>query len=144
MGLFPGTYQVRVDGRSPHIDAQNNSERSLAKSDKCCWFGRKSACAVHKRHNFTVSAKHDPLVHELPLQSPNRRKLNERIMSIAEAFVAATNLSCRQAASPAMHDFIVKLMQLGASLPREELRRVVDIGRFVDTISDRSMAEVVR
>jgi hypothetical protein len=84
------------------------------------------------------------LVHELLLQSPNRRKLNERIMSIAADFFAATNLSCRQAASRAMHDFIVKLMQPGASHPREELRRVVDIGRFVDTISDRSMAEAVQ
>jgi hypothetical protein len=65
-------------------------------------------------------------------------------MSIAADFRAATNLSCRQAVSPAMHDFIVKLMQLGASLPREELRRVVDIGPFVDTISDRSIAEAVR
>jgi hypothetical protein len=40
--------------------------------------------------------------------------VNEQIVSIAADFVVATNLSCRQAASPAMHDFIVKLMQLGA------------------------------
>jgi hypothetical protein len=63
---------------------------------------------------------------------------------MAADFVAATNLSCRQAGSPAMHDFIVKLMQLGPSLPREELRRVVDIGPLVDTSSDQSMAEAVR
>jgi hypothetical protein len=65
-------------------------------------------------------------------------------MSIAADVVAATNLSCRQAASPAMHNLIVKLMQLGASLPRDELRGVVDIGRLGDTISDRSMTEAMR
>jgi hypothetical protein len=49
------------------------------------------------------------------------------------------NLSGRQAASPARHDFIVKLMQRGASLPREGLHLF-----FVDMIRDRSMAEAVR
>jgi hypothetical protein len=67
-------------------------------------------------------ANDDPPVHELSAQSPNRRKLNERTISIEADFVAARNLGCAQAISSALYDFIVKLMQIGASFPREALR----------------------
>jgi hypothetical protein len=30
-----------------------------------CWLGRKTACVAHKRHNFTISAHDNHLMHEL-------------------------------------------------------------------------------
>jgi hypothetical protein len=42
-----------------------------------------------------------------------------------------------------MHNFIIELMQLGASLPREELLRIVEISPLVDHITDGAMAEAV-
>jgi hypothetical protein len=57
--------------------------------------------------------------------------LNERIISIAAEFVAVTNLNCRQAASPSMHNIIIELMQLGASLPRTKRLRVVEIASLI-------------
>jgi hypothetical protein len=73
-------------------------------------------CAAHKRHNFTLSANDNPRLYELPAHAPNRRKQNESITLIAAEFAAAMNLSCHQAAFPVKLDFIVKSVQLGASL----------------------------
>jgi hypothetical protein len=81
----------------------------------------------HKKHHFTLAANDHPLVRELPMQSPNGRKLNERIISISSDFIAATNLSHSQAAFPAIPDLIIKFMQFRAFRPSEELRRIVDI-----------------
>jgi hypothetical protein len=94
-----------------------------------CWLGRAMSPAAHKSHSSPLSANDVLVVRLLPAQSPNQRKLNDRIISMAADFGAVANLSCCQAASFALHDFIVKLMWLGVSLPCEELRRIVDIGR---------------
>jgi hypothetical protein len=51
--------------------------------------------------------------------------------------------SSRQSAFPAMHDFVVKLLELGASLPQEGPRRGVNIAPCADPSSNRSMAEAV-
>jgi hypothetical protein len=77
------------------------------------------------------------------VQTRNRLKLNQRIVSIATDFIDATNLSCRQAASPAMHEFIVSLIQLGAFLPRDDLHAIVDVPPLIDQITAQSAAQAL-
>jgi hypothetical protein len=43
-----------------------------------------------------------------------------------------------------MYSYIIELMQLGASLPREKLLRIVEIAPLVHRITDASMAEGFR
>jgi hypothetical protein len=43
-----------------------------------------------------------------------------------------------------MPNFIIELIQLGASLPGEELLRIVEITRFLDRITDATMVEAIR
>jgi hypothetical protein len=62
---------------------------------------------------------------------------------LAAAFVASTNLSFHQAASSVMHKFVVELIQLGASLPREAIDRIVDVPPLVDEINDHAVAEAI-
>jgi hypothetical protein len=76
-------------------------------------------------------------------QSFNRPILNKRILSLPASFAAATNLRFRQAASPAMHDFIIRLIQIGASLPRDALDTIVDIQPLIDEMTDGQVAEGV-
>jgi hypothetical protein len=79
-----------------------------AETRQCCWIGRKSTCIAQTKFNFALSANHDPLVDHLPTRTPNRSKLNERIISITAEFVTATNFSRRESASSAMHHFITQ------------------------------------
>jgi hypothetical protein len=70
--------------------------------------------------------------------------LNKKILSLAATFVATTNLSFRQTASPAMHEFMVRLIQLGASLPRDAFNTIVDVDQLIDQITDAQVAEQLR
>jgi hypothetical protein len=74
----------------------------------------------------------------------NREEINGRIHSLAAEFVTATNLSCRQAASSAMHVFIANLVELGASLPREHPGAIPDAQSLIDGISERTIADAIR
>jgi hypothetical protein len=85
----------------------------------------------------------DPQFHLHAPESPNRQKLKKQILSLGASFVAATNLSFRQAASPAMHDFITRLIQIGAPLPRDALDTIVDIPPLIDEMTDGQVAEAV-
>jgi hypothetical protein len=96
---------------------------------QCCWVRRQMGGTAHQKHNFTLRANDGPFVHEVPSQSPNRRKRNKQIISIATEFISTTNLSFRQ---------------IGASRPREELLRIVEIASLVDRITDATMAEAIR
>jgi hypothetical protein len=132
-----------IDQMGRHLAQYRCSKRVrtlTGETRQCCSVGRKNARSVHKRHDFTLSEINDLHIHEFPSQSPNRRKLNERIILIA----AATNRGCHQAASPTTHNFIIALLQVGASLPREKLLRIVQITPLVDRITDVSMDEAVR
>jgi hypothetical protein len=110
---------------------------------QCSWVGKKSACVAHTRHTYVRVPDENPLVHAESEQTRNRARLNQRIVSIAGDFIAATNLSCRQAASPAMHEFIIALIQLGASLPRDQLNAIVDVPPLIDQITAQGAAEAL-
>jgi hypothetical protein len=43
-----------------------------------------------------------------------------------------------------MHEFIVRLIQLGASLPRDALDTIVDVEPLVDQITEGEVSETVR
>jgi hypothetical protein len=43
-----------------------------------------------------------------------------------------------------MHNLIIELMQLGASLPQEKLLRIIEIAPLVDRLIDALMSEAVR
>jgi hypothetical protein len=107
------------------------------------WVGKKSKCAQHRKHIDRLPPGSDPQFHLHASQSLNRQKLHKRILSLAAPFVAATNLSFRQGASPAMHDFIIRLIQLGASLPRDALDTIVVIPPLIDEMTDCQVAEAV-
>jgi hypothetical protein len=47
---------------------------------------------------------------------------------LAATFLASTNLRYGQAASSAVREFIIELIQLGASLLREAIDWIVDVG----------------
>jgi hypothetical protein len=64
-------------------------------------------------------------------------------MSRAAEFVCATNLSCRQAASPAMHNFITSLIQMGSSLQIEHPDAAIDVMSLVDSMSDKTIADAI-
>jgi hypothetical protein len=68
----------------------------------------------------------------------------EKILSLAVTFVATTNLSFRQAASPAMHKFIIRPIQLGASLPRDALDTIIDVEPLIDRKTEGAVSETVR
>jgi hypothetical protein len=111
----------------------------------CCWLGHKTGCATHMNSCFPLSINDYPLVQELSAQSSNGRKLKEQIISIAAGFVSAMNLICCQAAPPVIYCFIVKLMTLGASLLRGELRRIVNIELLVDALPiNQSLTQSIR
>jgi hypothetical protein len=71
-------------------------------------------------------------------------EIEQKILSLAATFVATTNLSFRQAASPATHEFIVWLIQLGASLPRDALDTIVDGEPLIDQMAKGEVSETVR
>jgi hypothetical protein len=98
--------------------------------------GKKWKCAQHRKHIGRLLPDSDPQFHLRAPESLNRQKLNKRVLSLAASFVAATNLSFRQAASPAMHDVIIRVIQIGASLPRDGLDTIVDIPPLIDEMTN--------
>jgi hypothetical protein len=71
-------------------------------------------------------------------------EIEQKILSLAATFVATTNLSSRQAASPAMHKFIVRRIQLGASLPRDALDTIIDVEPLIDRMTEGEVSETLR
>jgi hypothetical protein len=59
-------------------------------------------------------------------------------------FVATTNLSFRQVAAPVMYEFIVRLVQLGALLPRDARDTIVDVEPLIDRMTEGEVSETVR
>jgi hypothetical protein len=111
---------------------------------QCSWTGQKAKCASHTDHDFSLPADDDPTFQIPEPISPNRVALNRTVLRIAGEFVASTNLSFRSAASPPMFNFIIKLIQLGASLPRDRLNTIQDVATLIDTFSDKAIASEVR
>jgi hypothetical protein len=95
-------------------------------------------------HTFLLPPNADPNFHPQTPKSANRQKLNKKILSLAATFVATTNFSFHQAASPAMHEFIVWLIQLGASLPRDALNIIGDVEPPIDQMTEGEVSETVR
>jgi hypothetical protein len=62
---------------------------------------------------------------------------------LAASFVAATNLSFHYAASPAMHDFIIRLIQIRESLRQDAFDTIVDIPPLIDEMTDGQVADAV-
>jgi hypothetical protein len=63
---------------------------------------------------------------------------------LAATFIATTSLCFRQAASPAIHEFIVRLIQLGALLPRDAFDTIVDVKPLIDRMTEGEVSETVR
>jgi hypothetical protein len=76
--------------------------------------------------------------------SRNRAKLNKRILGTAAEFVTATSVSCRQAVSPAMHEFILNLIQISACVQVNDDAALIDVARLLDTITEKRMTEAIR
>jgi hypothetical protein len=72
----------------------------------------------------------------IPL-SRNRAKPDKRILGTAAEFVTATSLSCRQTVSPAMHEFILSFIQIGASLQVNDDAALIDVAGLLDTITEK-------
>jgi hypothetical protein len=89
--------------------------------------GRKQQCLNHKKHVFPLPSDEDPLFNRVIPLPDNRAKLNKRILGTAAEFVTATCLSCRQAVSLAMHEFILSLIQIGASLQANDDVALIDV-----------------
>jgi hypothetical protein len=53
------------------------------------------------------------------------------------------DLSFRQAVSPAMHEFVVPVIRLWASLPRDALEKIADIAPLIDQTTEGEVAEVL-
>jgi hypothetical protein len=65
-------------------------------------------------------------------------------MEMAAEFVAATNLSCRQDASRAMHDLILNFIQIGACIQANDDAVPIDVAGLLDTMTEKWMAEAIR
>lgn len=144
----PGFQPVYVedprDGRVARYRCMARTHTLSGEIRQCCWNGRKHLCAKHKNHDFTLPPQDDPLFHApLPL-SHNRAKLNQRILATAAEFVTATNMSCRQAASAAMHDFIHNLIQIGACIQAGNDMIVTDVAGFLDQMTEPSLTQAIR
>jgi hypothetical protein len=74
----------------------------------------------------------------------NQAKLNKRILGTAAEFVTVTSLSCRQAVSPTMHEFILGLIQIGAGLQANDDAALIDVAGLLDTITEKRMTEAIR
>jgi hypothetical protein len=71
---------------------------------------RNQECANDKNYTFTFPSDADSLFNKVLPPARNRAKVNKRILEPAADLVTATNLSCHQTTSPAMHEFILKLV----------------------------------
>jgi hypothetical protein len=87
-----------------------------------------------------LPAAADPLMRHIDLQLAIRMDINKKILDMCAVFVTATGLSCRQASSHAMHQLIVDLMQLGASLKRDDPDTAVDVLPIIDEFTDHTIA----
>jgi hypothetical protein len=76
--------------------------------------------------------------------SRNRAKLNKRILETAAEFVTATNASCRQAVSPAMHEFILNLVQISTCIQVNDDAALIDAAPLLDTITEKRMTKAIR
>jgi hypothetical protein len=97
---------------------------------QCCWIGKKSRCRRHANHTYDLSPDKDPMFHPIEPTSLNRAKLNQRILEAVVEFTGLTNLSCRQAGSSTMNNFVTQVFQFGLSYPRESLEQVIDAGQI--------------
>jgi hypothetical protein len=111
---------------------------------RCSWVGRKDRCSGHDNHTFTLHPDENPHLRRLITPILNRAKLNSRILTLAADFVTATNLGCRQAGSPAMHIFVTKLIEIGASLPRQFPDAITDVVSLVDKMTDKAVAQAIQ
>jgi hypothetical protein len=110
---------------------------------QCSWTGQKTKCASHRMHDFTLAPEDDPTFHVPAPVAPHRVTLNQTILRIAGEFVASTNLRCHSAASMPMFNFIIKLVQLRASLSRDQLNTIMDVATLIDRFSDKTIATEV-
>jgi hypothetical protein len=74
----------------------------------------------------------------------NREEINHRILSLVADSATATSLSCRQAASYAAHFFVTRLVEIGASLPREHPEATADTLSLVGRITEKTIADAIR
>jgi hypothetical protein len=84
----------------------------------------------------------DPLFNAPRPLSRNRAKLDQCILATAADFVTATILSCRQVNSPVMHEFILKLIQIGAYIQVND--HTIDIAGLLDQMTESSLTEAIR
>jgi hypothetical protein len=112
---------------------------------QCRWAGKKDDCRHHGReHDFTLPRSQDPTFVIPTSELLGYDQFNQRIRKLTAEFVSATNLSCRQAASPAMHKFILALLQLGASTPRDQYNHVVDMSTRFCEFNDKNLAHHIQ
>jgi hypothetical protein len=111
---------------------------------QCSWVGRKQQCANHKKHVFILPSDEDPLFNWVIPLLRNLAKLNKRILETAAEFVTATSLSCRQAVSPAMQEFILSSIQIGASFQANDDEALIDVAGLLETINEKRITEAIR
>jgi hypothetical protein len=148
-----GRGAVLPPGFTPiYVDAKNGKRKAMyrcmsrqkdlqGEMRQCCWVGKKDRCIRHVDHCYDLSPEDDPMFHPIEQTPLTRAKLNQRIQNYAVEFTGLTNLSCRQAASSAMNDFVRNVFQLGLSYPRESLEQVIDAGQLIDPFTDKSIAK---
>jgi hypothetical protein len=71
-------------------------------------------------------------------------KLNRRILQKVAEFVTATNTSYRQAASPAMHKFILILIQTCVCIQANDHAVFMDPAGILGTMIEKHMAGLIR
>jgi hypothetical protein len=74
----------------------------------------------------------------------SRAKLNQRILRAAARFISETNLSCRQDTSPAMHEFVVGLIQIGPCIQPNDDAITAHAPAFIDQMTEKEMVDTIR
>jgi hypothetical protein len=143
LGFVPVSVTNSVGIKSARYRRTASTRTLTGEVRQCSWLGKKSKCAQHRKHIYRLLPDSDPQFHLHAPERLNRQTLNKPILSLAASFVAATNPRFRQAASPAMHDFIIRLIQIEASLTLDALDTIVDIPPLIDEMTDGRVAEAV-
>jgi hypothetical protein len=105
--------------------------------------GRKQERASHKKHVCTILSNENSLLDRALSLSCSPAKLDQGLMETAVEFVQTTALSCRQAASPALHKYLFNSIQIGACIQDNDDAVLVGIVILLDLMAEKRMAAAI-